>query len=493
MSKYKLHPITSIIYFVKSLKEMIVPLVLIVLANGFNFSLDMDSEGFFSGLVPFMAMIVVLLYILLNGIIKWLTFTYWFEEQELRVQYGLFVKKRRFIPFDRIQTLNYKEGIFHRPFGLVLVKVETAGSSNGKADAEFTAITKHAAAQIELEMNKAKGKQVMHTDVEVEEPVVFKMSAIEQMMLATTSGGIGVIIFSVLAVLTQLIEYLPIDRIVDGFASFVETGVVLVVIVVFIGLVIAWLLSIAWTMISYFDFKVTVEQERIVISHGLLEKKRMTIPLNRVQAVQIIENPLRQLFGFATVRIESAGGGSGEKGEGLTASVKLFPLIKKKSMYEPLQRLFPYLNLEHAEATFQSPKKARPFFYRLNFLWYVPAVAACGYFLFPYGLLAAFIVVPIVAYGFWRHQTARAQYIGNQIAFTYRNFSKVTFIAQKRRIQIMNKSQTLFQKRRQIATVTIVVKSGEVGAEAKAYHMEQTHMDQLLDWYEHREKSDTTL
>ena len=39
---------------------------------------------------------------------------YWFEDSELRVEYGLFVKKKRYIPFDRIQSLNYKEGIFHQ-------------------------------------------------------------------------------------------------------------------------------------------------------------------------------------------------------------------------------------------------------------------------------------------------------------------------------------------------------------------------------------------
>lgn len=33
----------------------------------------------------------------------------------------------------------------------------------------------------------------------------------------------------------------------------------------------------------------------------------MTVPLNRVQSVRIIENPFRQLFGYAAVAIDSAG------------------------------------------------------------------------------------------------------------------------------------------------------------------------------------------
>ena len=64
--------------------------------------------------------------------------------------------------------------------------------------------------------------------------------------------------------------------------------------------------------------------EDIIITRGLLEKKRMTVPLNRVQSVRIIENPFRQLFGYAAVVIDSAGGGGAEG-----AKINLFPLVKK--------------------------------------------------------------------------------------------------------------------------------------------------------------------
>ena len=486
MSKYKLHPISAIIHFIKNLKEMIIPLIFIIFANGFSF--EIDGDGIIGDLVPLIIMSAVLLYILFNGIIKWLTFQYWFENQELRIQYGLFVKKRRFIPFDRIQTLNYKESIFHRPFGLVLVTVETAASS-GKAEAEFTAIKKKAAEQIEFEMNKAKGQtQFIEEEVEKDEHVIFRMSALEQITLATTSGGIGVIIFGVLTALSQFAQYaenLPVDWFLDKFSYFVDHVSVLITSLILIGLMIAWLLSVVWTMINYFDFKVILEQERIVITHGLLEKKRTTIPLNRVQAIQIIENPIRQALGFASVRIESAGGGEGEKG--LYTSVKLFPLVKKKKMYNSLQQLFPHLVFD-VESTkgYASPRRAKPFFYRLNFIWFIPVVAVASYYLFPYGFLSVLIAVPIVMLGIWRHKTARAHTSNNQITIVYRHFSKVTFIAERKRIQVMNMTKSVFQKRRGIASASVFVKSGMASSAAIAYHMEQQHIDQLLAWYEQK-------
>ena len=487
MSKQKLHPISAIIHFVKALKDMLLPIIFIGVANGFNMTFDVRDKDFFSQMIPLFIMLAILLIFLVNGIIKWATFYYWFEDQELRVQYGLFVKKRRFIPFDRIQTLNYKEGIFHRPFGLVMVMVETAGASAGKAEAEFTAITKAAAAQIELEMNKAKGKQTSeHIEIEVEENVVFKMSPLEQVILATTSGGIGLIVFGVFTALTQVIEYLPIDWLVEEVYELVKYSAILVSVLVLVGLVVAWILSVVWTMITHFDFKVVVQDERIIITRGLIEKKRITIPLNRVQAVRIVENPLRQALGFATVQIESAGGSGGDQKDGLKSSVKLFPLIRKKDMYGPLKELFPHLSVEEQSEAVRSPKRARPFFYRLNFIWFVPVVVAAGYFLFPYGLLTILIAVPILVMGIWCHNTVRAQTIGNQITIVYRHLSKVTFIAQKQRVQTMHMRQSIFQKRRQLASIEINVKSGAMWSSARASHLDQKDAEQLMDWYQYK-------
>ena len=124
--RYKLHPISAFINFVKGLKELILPFIIIFGVNIFRDGgvSSMFNQGW-QGLIPIIIGSVVLVFLLVGGIIKWKRFVYWFEDGELRIEYGLFVKKKRYIPFDRIQSLNYTEGIFHRPLGLVKVKVET--------------------------------------------------------------------------------------------------------------------------------------------------------------------------------------------------------------------------------------------------------------------------------------------------------------------------------------------------------------------------------
>lgn len=490
MSKYKLHPVSALINLAKALKDMAIPIVIIAVANGFNFTVDFRDEKFFSQMIPLLILLVVVAFTFLGGILKWWTFRYWFEDSELRIEYGLFVKKKRYIPFDRIQSLNYREGIFHRLFGLVQVLVETAGSKTGKPEAELTAITRAAADQIEWEMNQEKLEQQPVEEQMIQMPtgrIIHKMSPKDLIILATTSSGIGVVVFGVFAALSQFAEFIPFDWIYDEFAELIQYGAAIVAFLLFFGLLGAWIISVAISLLNYYDFTVTEENERLIITRGLLEKKRITIPLNRIQAIKIVENPLRQPFGLAAVQVESAGGGfTSEKEKKIT----LFPLISKKEALERLALLFPQFDLYIEEKQMiKPPKRARAYFYRIDFLWLVPLVAVPTYFFFPYGLLTAVLIVPVILLGIWQHKTARLFLLDAQLTIIYRHISRITFFVEKRRIQVAEQRQSYFQKRKQLATGRVVVMSGMTGAEAKAYHMEQKDIEHMMDWFEHKKAS----
>lgn len=489
--KFRLHPVAAFINFVKSLKDLLFPILIIFVGNGFHFKISLNpSDELFWETVPTLILLVVLIFVLIGGIIKWWKFVYWFEDNELRVEYGLFVKKKRYIPFERIQSLNYKEGIFHRVFGLVQVRVETASHTNGKAEADLTAVTKQAAEQIESEMRKAKHlNKVQASDVEQYElhpleqqeiHIVHKMTTKSILLHATTSGAIGVVLSGVAAVVSQFSELIPYEKVFNELAAFARIGVVLVVLVVFVLCIIAWLVSVLITVFNYYDFTVIKEQEKLIITRGLLEKKRVTIPLNRVQAIRIVENPLRQLFGYKTVILESAGGGSGEKDKKFT----LFPLIKKGEEIEPLVDLFPEYHF--VDGFVRSPKRARPFFYRLDFFWTVPVIAIVSYYFYPYGLLSLNILLIMILLGYWQHRTVGFSTMEKQLVLRYRVMSRVTMYMQKNRIQAMTSRQSYFQKRKQLVTVQATVMSGIAGATAYAQSIEENDAEELLKWFEER-------
>ncbi len=482
----RLHPVSAIITSVKALKSMILPIAIIIISNGFNFSLNFRSDHFFETILLFGVWGVAALLAFVGGIIKWRTFVYWFEDGELRVTYGLFVKKKRYIPFERIQSLNYNEGVFHRIFGLVKVQVETAGSKGGKPEVELTAIRKAAADIIELEMRHAKNEAVQHQDqVQVVEeaiptPMIYHMSMRDLLVLATTSGGIGVVLSGLAAVASQFSDIIPYETVFHELADFVKIGAFLVALTVMVVLIIAWIVSVVITLINYYDYTVRIEEEKLIITKGLLEKKRITLPLNRIQAIRIVENPLRQLTGFTTVVVESAGG-NGEDGN--DKKITLFPLIKKPDCMQTLEQLFPDMNWQ---PTFtRSPKRARPFFYRIDFFWLVPIIGASIYFFYPYGLLSLLLIPLTILLGIWQHRTAGYQIDGKQLAMQYRVFSRITLIMEKKRIQSIESTQSYFQKRKNVISVKATVMSGATGTTGSVSSLEQQDAETILTWYEH--------
>lgn len=253
--RYKLHWVTAIISVLKTLKEMIVPIVILVFANGFN-----DTGKWYLDYLTFIIFGASLIIFFATGIIKWRRFEYWFEDDELRIESGLFVKKKRYIPFDRIQSLDYTEGILHRPFNLVKVNVETAGGSASlKAEAELTAITKEAANRIEQEMAEAKRRKLSvgvdaddfdEIPEEIAEPeakTAFLMSGKDLLVLATTSGGVGLILSGVVLFISQFAEFLPMDWMYEEVSGFVKLGLVIVGIAVLLGLLVVWGISVVMT------------------------------------------------------------------------------------------------------------------------------------------------------------------------------------------------------------------------------------------------------
>ena len=481
--RYKLHWVTSIISVLKTLKEMIVPIVILVFANGFN-----DTGKWYLDYLTFIIFGAFLIVFSITGIIKWKRFVYWFEDDELRIEHGLFVKKKRYIPFDRIQSLDYTEGILHRPFNLVKVKVETAGgSATQKAEAELTAITKEAANQIEIEMAEAKRRKTAVIDEELKELIVdeveplkksiFSMSTNNLLVLATTSGGIGLILSGAMIFLAQFGDLLPIGRMYESISGFIKFGLIIVAIAVFLGFLIVWGISVAMTYLAYYGFSVVLDKEDIVITRGLIEKKRATVPLNRVQCVRIIENPFRQMFGYATVVIENAGGGLTEG-----ASINLLPLVKKRDINGVLKEIFPELIFE--EPTSKLPARGKRYYYRVDFLWMLPVIGALTYFFFPYGLLSLLIVPLIILFGLWQHRSAAYEVFGNQLTMRFRVVSLQTAYLLKNRIQSMEMKQNYFHRRKRVATVSARIKSGMGAFNAQVSHMEEAEAEHLLTWYE---------
>ena len=124
-----------------------------------------------------------------------------------------------------------------------------------------------------------------------------------------------------LAVGSQFVDdFLSDDFVRRLVETLVPNWLMVLLILVPVGLLLAWFLAIAGTVLAYNGFTLSREGDFLYIKRGLLERREATIPLSRIQAIRITEGILRQPFGLAALRVESAG-----YGEDAGVSTMLFP------------------------------------------------------------------------------------------------------------------------------------------------------------------------
>ncbi|KIL48576.1 PH domain-containing protein [Jeotgalibacillus campisalis] len=484
----RLHPISAVINFVKALREALIPIVVLIFLN-------QGERNSFLDYLPFIGMGVFMIIILFLGILKWWRFTYRVEEGELRIEYGLFVKKKRYIPFERIQSLNYSEGIFHRPLKLVKIKVETAGTSNSlESEAELTAITKEEANELNSFISKAKKKIKERIEVdedgvpieeeseqeeEVEGKILYKMSAKDLVIMATTSGGAGVVISGLLIFLSQFSEFIPYETVMDEFMDVVQSGILIVAVTVFIVLFFAWLIAVAMTFIRYASFTVKLVDKDLVITRGLLEKKQTTIPLNRIQGIRFNQNLLREPFKYAAVTIESAGGSALEKDSN---TIRLLPMIRSSEAPRILEEILP--EYEWSTDFTGAPKRSifRYMFWNLLFISFI--IAPVSYFFYPYGLLSLLLYPLLAGLSWLQYKSAGYRLSEDQLTVQFRVFDKQIVYMKKKRIQSLELKETWFQRKGRVATLSATIKSYIAGSVNTVNHLDVKDVEKVMEWYQ---------
>ncbi|WP_404330751.1 PH domain-containing protein [Mesobacillus maritimus] len=469
----RLHPIAAIINMLRQLKELIVPILFITIFGG------RGNEGLFY----FIAVGGGLGLVLLSGFLSWYRFTYRVEEGELRIEHGLFVRKKRYIPFERIQSIDVSEGILQRPFGLVKVKVETAGGARTEdAEAVLTAIRKEEANHIhELLVsvkNSQLGNESSEEEVPIRESIIYKLSPGDLLLLASTSGGVGVVISAVIAFFFQFEEIIPYEKLYNEVEHFIANGIFFISIVVFLGFLVAWVISVIMTMLKYANFTLKKVDQDLIITRGLLEKRQITIPLKRIQAIRISENILRQPLGMASVYVESAGGSAlNEEG----SKVLVLPLIKKQQIaktLEPFLEGYPFRTQLN-----KLPSRAFSRYLIKGVVLVIPIVIVVSYLFRPWGYASSLLILPSVIWSALKFKDAGWALEKDSLTLRYRTLVKSTVLMRREKVQSLTARKSFFQNKKRLATIEAVVKSGHSGSGGCVNDLEDKDVEVIYHWF----------
>ncbi len=245
--------------------------------------------------------------------LRWWRFTYRIGDGELVIDEGLLNRRRRSVPFERIQDIAIEQGLFARLFGIVTVKIETAG---GKADdVALSGVKRSEAARLRAILLPGRLPEGLKGSAT---PPVFAMGIARVVLNGLLSFSLLLWIVAVGDVVRRignLFDYKLGDLI--GIAEH-DVAPRLSLAVIGGGLALIVLIGVGAGVVRAvlrdYGFRLTHGEGRFRCTRGLVPRRETVIVDRRIQLALVRQNLLGRVFGWYGVDFQTLGGSDGPSG-----------------------------------------------------------------------------------------------------------------------------------------------------------------------------------
>ncbi len=228
---------------------------------------------------------------------------FWFfkfrqHDDQILINDGVFQKNHRVIRFERVQNINLLSPIYFRPFGLVTLQVETAGSKGNEAD--LAGIPVASAEQLRRQIleyqqsNPSKQATETATDENHENSSIAATASLKDLVaygvssnsvflfLAILGPAVGAFFNSFEDVVEDKIKQ-NIIPIIDFLGGGLSGNFVLGLL--FLGglIVLMFLFSILGSIYRYYGYQLSRKQQTLKRQSGLLTRFEESLKLVKVQ------------------------------------------------------------------------------------------------------------------------------------------------------------------------------------------------------------------
>jgi putative membrane protein len=260
----------------------------------------------------------------IGRVLAWQRFRFSFDGDVVRIESGVLRRSHRSVDVARVQQVEIDRPLVQRLLGVATLRIETAGADE-EPEIELRVLTEHDA--VELRDAVLAGRDRAREDAT---PMRHDeaTSAASREVLALTYGRVALtavtgaqllIAPALIGGALQFTELRLDELVIDVTSRFVALrstvgSVALAVVTLVAALSVMLVTTLVVGVVRDGRFRIERIGDDLVVRRGLLGTRESTLPLQRIQVVRIVSNPLRRALGLATVRIHSAGSsGGGER------------------------------------------------------------------------------------------------------------------------------------------------------------------------------------
>ncbi|WP_333608870.1 PH domain-containing protein [Arsukibacterium sp.] len=289
---------------------------------------------------------LLLLFLAVVGMLRYLAFRFRVTQDTVEIHSGVLRKKQLNLPFNRIQNVRLLQPLYYRPTDHLSVILDTAGSS--QQEAQLAALPKQQAEALQQAIYQAKQQQsstaehaAEHSLQQAEVPAeqLLCSRSVKDLILYGISNNRVLLLLGLAApfykaitdIVTEQLQRFGLD-LSHWFDATQQSWLWIALAVLALAMLfmlLITLLSIAVSVMSYYQFRLWRSTDRYIRRSGLLTRHEISMKSSRLQWLHLQQDWLDKVFGRVNVRYEQLfspiAAAQGEAGQGNIMVPALLP------------------------------------------------------------------------------------------------------------------------------------------------------------------------
>lgn len=342
--RQRVHPLTPVL---RAWMGLTAVLVAVAINSGAALISAAASLGDLADGTPLLAVLavfagIIAIVALIGGFSYWSWSKRFYEldEEEIRIGSGIFFRQSRSARYDRLQSVDVRQPLLPRLFGLGELTLETAGGSGSALSIAYLKVPLLESLRTEI-LAHAKGEQQESLPDAPSESTTLNGPVPTRMLV-----GMILLSFGVWAALALIGA--GVGAIAGGGIFTFIGGLVGAVVLVWAPLNRRWRQELSLNR----------EERRLRITAGLTSTYKQTIPLHRIHAMRIRRPFFWRKFNWADLNSSIAGYGAESSGEGATV---LVPVDNNAAVDQTVETVLAEVNVGKRDPflTMYSPPNAK--------------------------------------------------------------------------------------------------------------------------------------
>jgi putative membrane protein len=262
------------------------------------------------------ALAAIAILLIIHSILYYMNFIFFVKDGEFVLKKGYLRKKVLTIPLERIQSINTKQNLIQQLLDVVAFEIDTAGTAS--KELKIHALEKDYASALHELLSSEKAKNYSASEEQESlsnnnsEHLILELTPIDLLKIGISQNHIrtGLIIIAFGMQLFNQIQDVFEEKAKEyssEFFNFVSnSSLALITFLVVFFLVVSILFSLLRTLIRYYNFRLLKKENAYRVEAGLLNKRNVIMPFNKIQELNWETGPIKQQFGIYNLIFKQA-------------------------------------------------------------------------------------------------------------------------------------------------------------------------------------------